>query len=111
MVFSLRKRIQWVIGRRILARSGVAARIMRLGVRWCWPGHSAELVVARDAGMGDVLMATPLLREAKRRHPAIRTIFYTTKFAVLVRGLPYIDEVRPFETKPANAIYLSYEDA
>jgi ADP-heptose:LPS heptosyltransferase len=111
MTFSLKKQLQWTIGRRILARSGVPARVMRLGAQWRWPWRRAELIVARGGGIGDVLMATPLLREAKRRHPALRTILYTNHCAALVRGLPYIDEVRPLEAMPANAIDLTYEDA
>jgi ADP-heptose:LPS heptosyltransferase len=101
--------LRWAAGRPILARSGLPARLLRAGHPWRWRG--ARLVVARDNGLGDVLMATPLLREAKRRRPGLHTVFHTTRFAALVRGLPYIDEVLPFEPRPAGAIYLRYEDA
>lgn len=97
--------------RRALAGSGVPARILRRG----WPArpawHGGLLEIAREAGLGDVLMVTPLLREAKRRSPAVRTVLYTTKYAALVRGLPFIDEIRPFNDKPDHVPILGYEDA
>jgi ADP-heptose:LPS heptosyltransferase len=106
---TLAEHLRWAAGRGILARSGLPARLLRAGHPWRWRG--TRLVVARDNGLGDVLMATPLLREAKRRRPGLHTVFHTTRFAALVRGLPYIDEVLPFESRPAGAIYLRYEDA
>jgi ADP-heptose:LPS heptosyltransferase len=108
---SVRDQLRWTVGRAVLARSGTPARLLRAGAPWRWPWRGARLAVARDNGLGDVLMATPLLREAKRRRPGLHTVLHTTRFAALVRGLPYIDEVLPFEARPAEAIYLRYEDA
>ena len=109
-MFFSKEQFRWTIGRRILARSGLPARAIRSGNLFP-TARSTPFMVARDAGLGDVLMATPLLRQAKLRYPGLRTIFYTSKYAPLVRGLPYIDEILPFEARPADAIYLKYEDA
>jgi ADP-heptose:LPS heptosyltransferase len=65
--------------------------------------------VARDTGLGDVVMCTPALRALKRAHPDSRIRFYT-KFPGLVQGLPYIDEVHPFEARPASAIFAEYTE-
>lgn len=105
------RQLEWSVWRPIRARSGPLARLIRIGRWWRWPWSARELAVARDSGMGDVLMGTALLRAAKRRDPKLKTIFYTTTFAELVRGLPYIDEVRNIAHSSADAIYLNYEDA
>jgi ADP-heptose:LPS heptosyltransferase len=73
-----------------------------------WRRPTVEL--ARDGGVGDVLMCTPVLREVKRRNRQCHIRFYT-KFEPLINGLPYIDEVLPFEQRPAGVLYMSYEDA
>jgi ADP-heptose:LPS heptosyltransferase len=59
--------------------------------------------------MGDVLMCTPALRELKLRTPKLHIRFYTN-YSALVRGLPYIDEVLPFDQRPRDTIFMRYED-
>ena len=75
------------------------------------PGDSREptVDVARDTGLGDVVMCTPALRALKRADPNRRIRFFT-KFPGLVEGLPYIDEVHPFEARPKSAIFAEYTD-
>ncbi|MGC8469263.1 MAG: hypothetical protein ACP5NI_05075, partial [Acetobacteraceae bacterium] len=68
------------------------------------------LAAVRAGGIGDVLLCTPGLRECKRRDPSCRIAFYTDR-PELVRGLPYIDEVRRSAEAPAGAVFLAYEDA
>ena len=55
-------------------------------------------------------MCTPALRELKRRNPSCRVTFYTN-FPLLLDGLPFIDQVCPMAEKPADAIYLCYEES
>ncbi|MBW0000645.1 MAG: glycosyltransferase family 9 protein [Verrucomicrobia bacterium] len=73
-----------------------------------WNGPTIEL--GRPAALGDVLMCTPVLRELKRRNPQRRIRFYTD-YGPLVKGLPYIDEVLPYDRRPANILELGYEHA
>jgi len=73
------------------------------------PERRLTIDVARDTGLGDVLMCTPALRALKQAHPDRRIRFYT-KFPGLVEGLPYIDEVHPFEARPESAIFAEYTD-
>ncbi len=68
-----------------------------------------ELHVRRSSGLGDVLLCTPALREVRRRWPGRRILLYTD-FAELVRGLPYLDEVRPSAECPPGATLLTYEE-
>ena len=98
------------ICRPFLRRSGPIARLLRQPnpFKRPWKGQTIEL--ARDTGLGDVLMCTPVLRELKRRNPRCYIRFYT-RYGPLVNGLPYIDEVLPYDHKPAAALYLSYEEA
>jgi ADP-heptose:LPS heptosyltransferase len=58
--------------------------------------------------MGDILMCTPALREVKRLNPSCHITFYTG-FPDVVRGLPVIDEVRPFEERTPGALLLACE--
>lgn len=74
------------------------------------PWRRTHLKVARNGGIGDVLLCTPALRELKRKNPTCRVDFYSNHPA-LVRGLPYIDQVLQFAERPSDAIYLRYEDA
>ena len=59
--------------------------------------------------LGDVLMCTPALRALKQAYPRSRIHFYTGA-PDLVRGLPYIDEVSPYDSRPPQALWMSYED-
>ena len=74
------------------------------------PYRKAEVHVVREGALGDVLMATPALRRVKELNPKCRVTFYT-HFANLVRGLPFIDDVRPVDAAPTGkAILLRYEN-
>jgi len=74
------------------------------------PYRKAEIHVVREGALGDVLMATPALRRVKELNPSCRLTFYT-HFANLVRGLPFIDEVRPMDAFPTSrSIFLRYEN-
>jgi ADP-heptose:LPS heptosyltransferase len=55
-------------------------------------------------------MCTPVLRELKRRNPHCYIRFYT-EFGPLVNGLSYIDEVLPYDQKPAGILRISYDHA
>ena len=105
-----RYKIRIMIGRPLLRRSGPIARLLRHPNPLKHPWNRATIELARDSALGDVLMCTPVLRELKRRNPHCYIRFYT-KYGPLVNGLPYIDEVLPYEQKPAGAHYLSYEEA
>ena len=93
-----------------MRRSGPIARLLRYPnpLKRPWNGPTIEL--ARKSGLGDVLMCTPVLRELKRRNRRCYIRFYT-EFGPLVNGLPYIDEVLPYDQKPPSAIDLPYEHA
>ena len=90
-------------------RSGSLARILRHPNPLEAPWRQRVVNASRAGAMGDVLMCTPALREVKRKNPAGHVRFFTN-FPSLVRDLPYIDEVRPFEERPKTATYLAYED-
>ena len=98
-----------IFGLKTLARSYVngCGRWMRnpLG-RPMWQMNSLDL--SRAGGIGDVLMCTPALREVKRLNQNCVIRFYTG-FPSLVRGLPWIDEVLPFEARPLDDLYLGYD--
>lgn len=68
-----------------------------------------KLHVHRATGLGDVLLCTPALREAKRLRPDRPIILYTD-YPELVRGLAYLDEVRPSDERPREATLLTYEE-
>lgn len=72
------------------------------------PWRRCAIDALRIGAIGDVLMCTPTLRELKRRHPDRQVRFYTN-FPSLVRGLPYIDEVKPSAAAPFAAVPLEYE--
>lgn len=85
------------------------ARLLRYPMPGSAPWRRTHLEVARNGGIGDVLLCTPALRELKRKNPVCHVRFYT-EHAVLVRGLPYIDQVLEFADRPTDSIYLRYED-
>jgi ADP-heptose:LPS heptosyltransferase len=102
--------IRMKIARPVLRRSGPLARFL-------WHPNPLKRVrnrptieLARELALGDVLMCTPVLRELKRRNPD-RSIRFYTKYGPLVNGLPYIDEVLPYDQKPAGALDMCYEEA
>ncbi len=90
------------------ARAGWLARQIRwsLGVGRpdCWP----ELHVLRVGGIGDILMCTPALRLLKQIRPEIRVVFYPREpFVEAVRGLPFVNEVRPHVEFPRPTALLN----
>ena len=94
--------------RRRIAQSGKLARLLlfpRPGLR---PYQRPLLNVARKTGIGDVIMCTAVLRAAKQANPHGHIRFYTG-FPELAQGLPYIDEVLPFDARVPGSIYLEYE--
>ncbi len=101
----LRRRLK----RLVLSRSGILARVLLHPDPWRHPRRLATIDLARDAGIGDVIMCTPALRALKAANPAGRIRFYTN-FPDIVRGLPYIDDVLPYDTRPPGTIFLEYTD-
>ena len=101
--------VPYRLNRALLQRSGPAARALRYPAPRSAPWRRPALDLHRQKGIGDVLMCTPALRELKRRNPACHVRFYT-RCGDIVRGLPYIDEVLPFDDRPEDAIELLYED-
>ena len=89
--------------RYFMRRSGPIARALRYPnpLKRQWKGPVLEL--APTSGLGETLMCTPVLRELKRRNPRCHFRFYT-EFGPLVNGLPYIDEVLPYDQKPAGVL-------
>jgi ADP-heptose:LPS heptosyltransferase len=95
--------------RRVSPHSGLLARLVRYPNPFARPWRRPVLDVVNDAGLGDVIMCTPGLRELKRRNPKCHVRFYS-KFGLAVQGLPYIDEVLPYEDRPSPAVYMDYSD-
>jgi ADP-heptose:LPS heptosyltransferase len=93
-----------------LRRSGPIARLLLHPVSLKRPWTRSTIELARNAALGDVLMCTPVMRELKRRNPRCYIRFYTD-YGSLVNGLPYINEVLPYDQSPPGVLYLSYEDA
>ena len=63
-------------------------------LRWlfgiCAPYRRAELHLAREGEVGDVLLCTPMLRAIKARNPHCRIYFYS-KFGELLQGLSCVE--------------------
>ncbi|MGC8639627.1 MAG: glycosyltransferase family 9 protein [Isosphaeraceae bacterium] len=54
-------------------------------------------------------MATAVFREVKHRNPACHVTFYTsTKYLEVAESCPFIDQVRPAEDAPGDAIWMNY---
>ena len=53
--------------------------------------------------------ARPRFRELKQINPACHVTFYTY-IPGLLKGLPYVDEVRSYDERPGDFIELGYED-
>ena len=52
-----------------------------------------KILVLKLWGMGSIVLAAPLLRELRRRHPGARIVFVTlAENAAILRRLPMIDE-------------------
>jgi len=102
--------VPWAIplADRLAARRGLPARWLRYPFPGMVPYRRDELHVIREAGLGDILLCTPALRELKRRNPDCRLTFYTD-IPVVIEGLPFIDRVRPSCERPDDVIWLRYE--
>jgi ADP-heptose:LPS heptosyltransferase len=72
------------------------------------PYRRAQLHAGREGTLGDVLLCTPALREVKRLNPNCRIIFYT-RSPELVKGLPFLDEVKDYDERPLGTIEMRYE--
>lgn len=71
------------------------SRIIRpYDLRMAYEEHSG-LGIIREAGMGDVLMLTPMLRELQRRYPGLEVTVYTSpKNGTLLRGNPDVHAIK-----------------
>ena len=82
------------IAARLSSRWGWLSRQWRWPLSYFAPYRRRNLMVWRDAALGDVLMCTPALRAIKTTNPLCRITFYTLRqYADLLVGLPFIDEV------------------
>lgn len=60
-----------------------------------WNGKT--ILVMRGGGIGDLMMATPMLRELKRRWPACRVVFSChPQYAPVLEGNPNVYEIAPY---------------
>lgn len=60
-----------------------------------WNGKT--ILCVRAGGYGDILLATPMLRELKQRWPKCRIVFSCHKnYACLLDGLAYVDQIAPY---------------
>lgn len=61
------------------------------------------ILVVQTAWLGDIVLTTPLLRELKRARPGARLTVVTTPLgAETLAGLPWVDEIVPFDKKGAD---------
>ena len=57
-----------------------------------------SILVVRFSSIGDIVLTTPVLRALRKRWPAARVSFLTReKFAPLLKGNPYLDEILTLE--------------
>src|SRR5579864_2694346 len=73
---------------------------VRLVKAWQWQPavpplrRKQQLLIVREEALGDVLLATPIVREIRRQHPDAYITFLTNwKSEELLAGNPDIDEV------------------
>lgn len=104
---SVKAGLRATLTRELLKRSGPIARRALHPNPFNSPARRSRIDFARDAGLGDVLMCTPALRELRRVNPRGRIRFFTN-FGALIDGLPYIDEVHPFDERPDGTPFIEY---
>ena len=92
----------------VCSKPGLLARRLRHPNPFQAPYRAKQLDLARQKGLGDVLLCTPALRELKRENPACHIRFFTD-FPSLVRGLPYIDKVLSTADAPSDVRQMGYE--
>lgn len=78
--------------------------------------NGKTILVVRAGGFGDLVLLTPVLREVKRRWPGAKLKVSTMgHYAVVLAGLPYVDEVVaypvPSEVAAAADVTIFYENA
>jgi ADP-heptose:LPS heptosyltransferase len=83
--------------------SGLFHEVHAAGVTGSVTGSRSELVVIRDGGLGDVLMALPPAQEFARRHPEIRVSFATAARFVELIAAQGFERVYPLDAIPADA--------
>jgi ADP-heptose:LPS heptosyltransferase len=106
--------IRWVhpLADRLSLRWGRAARLVQWPLPFLAPFRRRRLDVVRQMALGDVLMCTPALREVKRLNPTCHVTFYTSAaYQDLATACPFIDQVRPIDEAPPDAIWMFYETA
>ncbi len=96
------------VKKNVCSKPGLLARRLRHPNPLHAPNRATQLDLARQKGMGDVLLCTPAIRELKRVNPNCHIRFFTD-FAPLLRGLPYIDELYPIQDAPQNVRQMGYE--
>jgi len=100
---------QTVVGP-VRANYGGLSRRLEYPISKFSPSKSKEIFLARPSEIGDVLMCTPAMREFKKRNPKTKIHFFTN-YPEIVRGLPYIDSVLPYDERPWDSIEFSYENS
>ena len=66
-----------------------------------WNGKT--IMVVRAGGYGDIMLATPMLRELKARWPKCRVVFSCHRsYACLLDGSPWVDAVAPYPLPVAD---------
>ncbi len=95
---------------RVAARYGLPARRLLWPIPWKAPYRRKHLALAREGGLGDVLMCTPALRELKRRNPRCHVAFFTRCPEVLTDS-PYVDEIGAWVDQPPDSVQLAYENS
>ncbi len=102
--------VHWVhpLADRLGSRWGRPSRMIRWPIPMLVPFRRRRLDVARGEALGDLVMCTPAFRELKRRNPDCHLTLYTRQTAV-AGTCPYVDEIRPTEEAPPDAIWMDYE--
>ncbi len=73
-----------------------------------YPWHNKMIVLARRAGLGDVLMALPLARAMKRDYPDHEIVFATLpQYREVVEASPYVDRFLPYSVY--HSVLFNYE--
>jgi ADP-heptose:LPS heptosyltransferase len=96
------------VKRNVCSKPGLLARRIRYPLPSLAPCYAPRLDLARQKGLGDVLLCTPALREIKRVNPHCHIRFFTD-FGPLLDGLSYVDEIQPIQAGPAWVRQLGYE--
>jgi ADP-heptose:LPS heptosyltransferase len=83
--------------------TGLFHEVHAAGVTGDVTGSRSELVVIRDGGLGDVLMALPPAQEFARRHPGIRVSFATSERFLELIAAQGFEKVYSLDEIPAGA--------